>query len=42
MHIIVLFNRLEKFSGLGTLFIGQGWEVLGDVADFTGYNVPTI
>ena len=31
MHIIMLFERLEKLSGLGALFIGEGREILGDV-----------
>ena len=42
MHIIVFFQGLKKFSSLGTLFLGEGWEVLRNVADFTGDNIPTI
>lgn len=42
MHIIVLLKRLKKLPGLGTLFVGKGREVLGNVPNFAGDDAPTI
>jgi hypothetical protein len=42
MHIIMLFQHLKKFSSLGALLIVKGWEVLRNVADFTGDDTPPI
>jgi len=38
----MLLQRLKKLSGLGSPFIGQGGEILGDIADFAGDDIPSI
>ncbi len=42
MHIIMLLQRLKKLSGLGPLFLGEGREILGNVTEFAGDDVPFI
>ena len=42
MHIIVLLERLEKFPCFSTLFVGQGRESFGNIADLAGHYLPTV
>ena len=42
MHIIVLFERLKKFSRLGTMFVAECREGLSHIPDLAGDNLPSV
>src|ERR1700730_8215759 len=42
MHVVMIFQSLEKFAGMGPLFVGQFWKAFREIAQLARDNSPSI
>lgn len=42
VNVIVIVKSLQKFSNIGVVSFAKGWELLGDIAEFTRNDSPAV